>query len=308
MPHFELAGTRNSSDREKDEKTSSLLKRIMTISTSFNFFQLLRWLISFASHGSLSLLRSVPWVCEDALPRPFAEPTLPSLLTVKAANLRRASLSCKIGTCRNVSQLLKICLAERKHGNRETPLKLHQAAMIYDHIRSPVSFQCCARTGSPQSGILQLSGSVPGSLKLQRMSSPPCYAAVWSHPQSLPCKTERATHFRTALQQSYIIIRIIIIQQYMAIRGRSTYTYYTVYTQNYTKLHENEQQKSTTCAKLLLMHDHDGVDGPGITLEPQGAMKELFLKQRRSWELLNIPKVLNWLSLTLIWMSIQLSI
>ena len=30
-------------------------------------------------------------------------------------------------------------------------------------------------------------------------------------------------------------------------------------------------------AEMLLMHDHNRVDGPGVALEPQGAMKELVL-------------------------------
>ena len=29
--------------------------------------------------------------------------------------------------------------------------------------------------------------------------------------------------------------------------------------------------------QLLLMHDHDGVDGPGVSLQPKRAVKELLL-------------------------------
>ena len=103
---FELAGTRSSSDcpLERKMRKRQVFSKESWLSTvtdcySFNSQQITQ--ITHCSHRtavSVNLLRSIPWVCECALPRPFAEPTLPSLLTVKAAHLRRESLSCEIGT------------------------------------------------------------------------------------------------------------------------------------------------------------------------------------------------------------------
>lgn len=216
---------------EKDEKTSSLLKRILT----FNCYRLLQFQLStdysdyslFTSHGSLSESSQVNSMglrmCTSEALRwanfAFVADGESSKSPKGEPLLRNWNIWWTFGRFRNnffkVSENTEIVRLYKLS-------KLHKTAMIYEynvltlrcietyrnyglHFFSP-SFQCCARTGSPQSGIPQLSGSVPGSLKLQRMSSQPCCAAAWSHPQSLPCKkTERNAlqNGRTAIEQSY---------------------------------------------------------------------------------------------------------
>lgn len=311
---------------EKDEKTSSLLKRILTFNCyrllQFQLNRLLRllivhiarqsqWIFSGQFHGfanvhfrgpSLSQLCLRCWRWKQQISEGRASPA-----TLERWTFGFRNNFFKVWENTEIARLYKLS-------------KLHKTAMIYEYnvvltvaskLRSPlsppVSFQCCARTGSPQSGIPQLSGSVPGSLKLQRMSSQPCCAASWSHPQSLPCNK---TYFRTAIEQSYGSYWIY----------NSTWPYKVeacihMYTcaQDYTKLHQHKAKISifhkvsllcslciVKCAKLLLMHDHDGVDSPGITLEPQSAMKELFLTaKQRSWKTPELSHTLtysHWLS------------